>query len=62
MEELLNRILSSELEEFELDSTASYSADTVQGQYNQEAANLLMGVYEVIFPAIFLLFSHFYKI
>ena len=47
-EEIVPRFLSLELEDFDLDSTAIFSLENIQGQYNQESANMLLGIYEVV--------------
>jgi hypothetical protein len=47
LEEIVPRLLGLELEDFDLDATATFSLETIQGQYNQEAAGLLLGLYEV---------------
>jgi hypothetical protein len=40
-------ILQSELEQFELDKSSDFSFDTPEGLANQEAATLLLGIYEM---------------
>ena len=44
---MVNRMIKSELEDFELDKSADFSSGSSVGQKNRQVAALVMGVFEV---------------
>ena len=46
---LSKRLIASELEDFELDKTSEFHLNVKLGEYNQHAAAILLGTYEVLF-------------